>query len=229
MSKIALITGANKGIGYEIAKQLGQKGFTVLLGARDEDKGATAVSKLKTDKIDAELVVLDVSKEESVREAKEWIDTKYGKLDVLINNAGIISQKNLAEVNTEEVKTVMETNFYGPMRMNTFFLPLLKKTKNAKIINMSSGMGALQDLSGGYAAYRLSKAGLNAQTILLANELSGTGIKIFAMCPGWVKTDMGGTSAPRSVEQGADTATWLASTEEGVSGKFYRDRKIINW
>jgi NAD(P)-dependent dehydrogenase (short-subunit alcohol dehydrogenase family) len=118
MSKITLITGGNKGIGYEIAKQLGQKGFTVLLGARDEAKGATAVSKLKTEKIDAELLVLDVSKEESVRQAKEWIETKYGKLEVLINNAGIISRKNLIEAETEEVKTVMETNFYGFQKLD---------------------------------------------------------------------------------------------------------------
>jgi NAD(P)-dependent dehydrogenase (short-subunit alcohol dehydrogenase family) len=229
MSKIALITGANKGIGYEISRQLGLKGFTVLLGARDKSKGEVAIARLKKEGVEAILVSLDVSKEESVREAKEWVETKYGKLDVLINNAGIVSQKGLTETSTEEVKKVMETNFYGPMRMSIIFLPLLKKAKNAKIINMSSGMGALDDLSGGYAAYRLSKAGLNAQTILLSNELTDTGIKVFAMCPGWVKTDMGGASAPRSVEQGADTAVWLATTEEGESGMFYRDRKSINY
>jgi NAD(P)-dependent dehydrogenase (short-subunit alcohol dehydrogenase family) len=229
MSTIALVTGANRGIGYEIAKQLGHKGFTVLLGARDEQKGEIAAARLKAEGVEVQFVLLDITKDESVRQAKEWVEVKYGKLDVLVNNAGIISQKNLMEVETEEVKKVMETNFYGPMRVNTVFLPLLKKSKKAKIINMSSGMGALDDLSGGYAGYRLSKAGLNAQTILLANELSGTGIRVFAMCPGWVKTDMGGASAPRSVEQGADTAVWLASTEEGQTGKFYRDRKVISW
>jgi NAD(P)-dependent dehydrogenase (short-subunit alcohol dehydrogenase family) len=229
MSKIALVTGANRGIGYEIVKQLGYKGFTVLLGARDEQKGETAAARLKAENIDVQFVSLDITKEESVRQAREWLEVKYGKLDVLINNAGIISQKSLTEVETEEVKKIMETNFYGPMRMNSVFLPLLKKASHAKIINMSSGMGALEDLSGGYASYRLSKAGLNAQTILLSNELAGTGVKVFAMCPGWVKTDMGGASAPRSVEQGADTAVWLASTEEAQTGKFYRDRKVINW
>jgi NAD(P)-dependent dehydrogenase (short-subunit alcohol dehydrogenase family) len=229
MSKIALVTGANRGIGYEIAKQLAHKGFTLLLGAREEQKGETAAARLKAEGVEVQFVLLDITKEESVRHAKEWVEVKYGKLDVLVNNAGIISQKNLMEVETEEVKKVMETNFYGPMRMNTIFLPLLKKSKNARIINVSSSVGALNDLSGGYAGYRLSKAGLNAQTILLSNELTGTGIKVFAICPGWVKTDMGGASAPRSVEQGADTAVWLAESEEAVTGKFYRDRKIIIW
>lgn len=179
--------------------------------------------------MDVVLVSLDVTDEENVRRAKEWVEIKYGKLDVLVNNAGIVSQKGLTATSTEGVKKVMETNFYGPMRMSTIFLPLFKKAKNAKIINMSSGMGALEDLAGGYAAYRLSKAGLNAQTILLSNELTDTCIKAFAMCPGWVKTDMGGASAPRSVEQGADTALWLATTEEGESGKFYRDRIMVNY
>jgi NAD(P)-dependent dehydrogenase (short-subunit alcohol dehydrogenase family) len=168
-----------------------------------------------------------VSNEDSVRQAKDWVQEKYGKLDVLVNNAGIISHKGLVEVETEEVKNTMETNFYGPMRMNHYFIPLLKKGSSAKIINISSGMGALDDLHGGYAAYRLSKAGLNAQTILLANELKSTGIKVFAVCPGWVKTDMGGQGASRPVEKGAETPVWLATTEEGLTGKFYRDKKVI--
>lgn len=229
MATIALVTGANKGIGYEVVRQLGKKGFTVLLGARDQQKGEMAVAKLKLEGVEAIFVLLDVTQDDSVRQAKEWVEVKYGKLDVLVNNAGIVSRKGLSEEEIGEMKRVMETNFYGPMRMNSVFLPLLKKAGNARIINVSSGMGALDDLSGGYAAYRLSKAGLNAQTILLANELAGTGIKVFAMCPGWVKTDMGGISAPRSVEKGAETIVWLAESKESISGSFYRDKKQISW
>ena len=135
----------------------------------------------------------------------------------------------LQSVNIEEVKRIMETNFYGPMRMNKTFLPLLKKSDEARIINISSGMGALNSLTGGYAGYRLSKTGLNAQTILLSHELKQTGIKVFSVCPGWVKTDMGGKSAPRPVEKGAETAVWLATEKNPASGKFFRDKKIISW
>jgi NAD(P)-dependent dehydrogenase (short-subunit alcohol dehydrogenase family) len=123
----------------------------------------------------------------------------------------------------------METNYYGPMRMSKAFLPLLQKAENSRIINLSSSMGALNDLFGGYAGYRMSKAGLNAQTIMLSNDLHGDGIKVFAMCPGWVRTDMGGAEAQRTPDQGADTAIWLASSDEAQTGKFYRDRLVISW
>lgn len=229
MNKIALITGANKGIGFEISRQLGKKGFTVLIGARDTKKGTAAADSLKRENIDAVFLPLDVTKRESILEAKQLVEKTYSKLDVLINNAGIIGHKNLSQADSQEMTDVLQTNFHGPLLMNAIFLSLLKKASNARIINLSSGMGAMDDLSGTYGSYRLSKAGLNMQTILLASELASTGIKMMAMCPGWVQTDMGGKSAPRSVEKGAETAVWLAEAAQAESGKFYRDKKIIPW
>jgi NAD(P)-dependent dehydrogenase (short-subunit alcohol dehydrogenase family) len=172
-----------------------------------------------------------VTDSDNVRRAAKYVSKTYGSLDVLVNNAGIIGKhpKSLKEGDVDQAKRIMETNYYGPMRMSAAFIPLLKKSKDARIINVSSGMGALNDLFGSYAAYRLSKAGLNAQTILLSNDLIGDGIKVFAMCPGWVRTEMGGAEAHRSVEQGADTAIWLASAQDAETGKFYRDRAVIPW
>jgi len=129
-----------------------------------------------------------------------------------------------------ETADAMKTNFMGPVRTSKYFMPLLKKSADARIINLSSGMGELSSLqSGGYGAYRLSKTSLNAFTILLASELQQEGIKVFALCPGWVQTDMGGKGATRSVEKGAETAVWLATDKQSLNGKFYRDKKVIDW
>lgn len=229
--KIALVTGGNKGIGLGIAEGLLKEGYRVILGSRNREAGKLAVEYLEDLAEKTDLMLLDVSDDDNVRKAAKYVGKNYDRLDVLINNAGIIgkNKKALKEGDMEEIRLVMETNFYGPMRMSTAFLPLLRKSKDGRIINISSGMGALDDLFGGYAGYRLSKAGLNAQTILLSNDLRGDKIKVFAMCPGWVRTEMGGAEAPRTVEKGAETAIWLASSNEAENGKFYRDKKIIPW
>jgi NAD(P)-dependent dehydrogenase (short-subunit alcohol dehydrogenase family) len=225
--RVALVTGANRGIGLEVCRQLAAQGFEVVLTARDEKKGETAARKL------GGLVsfqVLDVREERTIQDAVEWVRRRFGRLDCLVNNAGISKgSKGIAEADIENIKAIMETNFYGPMRVSRGFLPLLRKSADGRIINVSSEMGTLKDLTGGYAGYRLSKAGLNAQTILLANELKGSSIKVFAMSPGWVRTDMGGRLAPRSVEEGADTVVWLATTNDAQTGKSYCDRQEIPW
>jgi len=174
---------------------------------------------------------LDVSDEDSIKKAFDFIVTAYGKLDVLINNAGIqIGSAGAIDALLENVKQIMETNFYGSWRICQVLAPLLRKSKEGRIINMSSGMGELNSLSaGGYAGYRLSKTSLNALTIMLSHELENDNIKVNAMCPGWVKTDMGGAGAPRTVSQGADTAVWLATEDKIPNGMFFRDRKPINW
>jgi NAD(P)-dependent dehydrogenase (short-subunit alcohol dehydrogenase family) len=137
-------------------------------------------------------------------------------LDILINNAAIgTGTTGAVNADLNEVRQIMETNFYGPWRLSLALLPMLKKSREGRIINLSSGMCALEDLNGGYAGYRLSKAGLNALTILMANELRGTNLKVNAMCPGWVRTDMGGSGAPRPLEKGAETAVWLATIPDG--------------
>lgn len=223
MMKIVLITGGNRGIGLEIGKTLASKGHTVLLGSR----------KIASIPFEHENVIplqLDVTDRDSIGNAVELVKNRFGKLDVLINNAGIgVGSGGSLEADLEDVKTIMETNFYGVWRMSQQFLDLLKNSKEGRIINLSSGMGALDDLVGGYAGYRLSKSALNALTILMANELTGTGIKLNAVCPGWVRTDMGGAGAPGSVQDGADTPVWLTEADDIPHGKFLRNRKVIPW
>lgn len=225
-NKIVLVTGGNRGIGAEICRQLAALGHTVILGSRDLAKGeATA----RTIRGDVHAYQLDMDDEGSMKAVAEALGAEYGRLDVLINNAGVLTNTRGSEVSDAEMKQLFQTNFHGPHALIRILLPLLRKSGQGRIVNLSTGMAALADLKGGSAAYRLSKAALNALTILLANELKPEGILVNAMCPGWVRTDMGGPSAMRSVEQGADTATWLATTGEGVTGRFFRDRKLISW
>jgi len=223
--KIALVTGANRGIGREIAKELSTLGWSVI---------ATARTKAKADQTAREVgngvmgLQLDVTEEDSVKRASEFLTENYPRLDALINNAGVMGNQPMLSFDMNQISSVMDANFLGPVRTAKYFMPLLMKSKDARIINISSGMGELSSLEqGGYAAYRMSKVSLNAFTILLATELKGKSVKVMSMCPGWVKTDMGGAGAPRSVEKGAETAVWLATSEDVVSGKFYRDRKVI--
>jgi len=229
--KVALVTGANRGIGLGIVKGLAKEGFHVLLGSRDLDSGKQALKEMSEFINRVEVLELDVSDHKSIDKAVKWVEDKFGKLNVLVNNAGIIGPKksSLQSINVDELKEVMAVNYYGPIRMNKAFLHLIRMSQEGRIINVSSGMGALDDLVSGYPEYRLSKAGLNSQSILLANELREDGIKVFAMSPGWVRTEMGGQNAPRSVEEGADTAIWLATDKTVETGKFYRDRQVIPW
>jgi NAD(P)-dependent dehydrogenase (short-subunit alcohol dehydrogenase family) len=228
MARIILVTGANRGIGREIARQLAEGGHKVILGIRSEDAGQRTAQEIGHG---AAAIKLDVTSDDSVAAAAQWIEAEYGKLDAVVNNAGIgVGNAGLATPNLDEVRQIMEVNFYGPMRLNAALLPLLRKGDAPSIVNMSSGMGELKDLGlGGYAGYRLSKAGLNAQTLQLAGELSEDGIKVNAMCPGWVKTEMGRNRAPRHVSEGADTAVWLATDPSVPNGKFFRDREVIDW
>lgn len=225
--KIILVTGGNRGIGLAICKQLADMGHKVIMGSRDLAKGKKAAESIKGD---IHVRHLDVTKEVDIKNLAMNFRDHFGKLDVLINNAGLlIGNKGTTEVNIDEVKRIMEANFYGPWRLSQVLLPLLKNSKEGRIINMSSAMGAWDSLTDGYAGYRLSKTSLNALTVQMANELSASGIKVNAMSPGWVRTDMGGEEAPLSVDEGADTATWLATAETIPTGKFFRDRQEISW
>ncbi|MFN3874661.1 MAG: SDR family oxidoreductase [Flavobacteriales bacterium] len=226
-SRIALVTGANRGIGLEIARQLASEGLQVIITGRDDEQVKAAAASIGRG---AEAMRLDVADAASIARLADGFARRHPRLDVLVNNAGIMGRSPATAIDGEEWDRVMATNFSGPVKITSALLPLLRKSSDARIINISSGMGALDDLAGGgYAPYRLSKWALNGFTIQLASELRGTRIRVFSMCPGWVRTGMGGPRAPRSVGQGADTAVWLATAEEPVSGRFYRDRRAIPW
>jgi NAD(P)-dependent dehydrogenase (short-subunit alcohol dehydrogenase family) len=222
LTKVALVTGTSRGIGAEIARQLASDhGFMVFAGARDPD-----------DVEEAEGIVpieLDVTDQAEVDDAQERIGSDVGHLDALVNNAGVYGDPvGAADYDLERAHEVLEVNTFGPWRLIEAFLPLLRRSDAPRIVNVSSGAGQLADMNGGRGAYRVSKAALNALTRTLAWDERG--VKINVMCPGWVRTDMGGSGASRSIEEGADTAVWLATLpDDGPTGGFFRDRKPIPW
>jgi NAD(P)-dependent dehydrogenase (short-subunit alcohol dehydrogenase family) len=221
---VAVVTGANRGIGREIAAELARDhGFLVLAGSRDP----AAVEAHEN----VVAVELDVTEPESVRAALARIEAEPGELDVLINNAGVYGDPDgVAASDLDRVHEVLEVNVFGAWRVIQAFLPLLRQSAHPRIVNVSSRAGQLADMDGGRAGYRVSKAGLNVLTRVLAADESGSRLLVNSMCPGWVRTDMGGSAAPRSVEEGADTAVWLATLpDDGPNNGFFRDRKPIPW
>ena len=233
MKKVALVTGANRGIGQEVARQLSEKGLQVWLGCRDPKKIEGTLQDWRAKGLDVNSLELDVSDEKSIGRAFATLSEKAGRLDVLVNNAGIFPEKN-SESGLESgltlIRAALETNTFGPLLASQHAAKLMKKNKYGRIVNVSSGMGQLSDMNGGHPAYRISKTALNAVTRILADELSGTGILVNSACPGWVKTDMGGPGAERSIPEGADTLVWLATLPEGgPTGGFFRDREPIDW
>lgn len=230
--KVALVTGGNKGIGLEVCRQLAASGIEVVLTARDELRGIQAQKELARDGLMVDFQRLDVTEPSTIRSAISFISEKHGFLNILVNNAGILCGEDGSGINvkTEIVRKVFETNTVGPLQISQLFLPLLKKREGGKIINISSGMGSLNEMGGGYAAYRISKTALNAVTLILSNELKELKISVNAVCPGWVNTDMGGKNAPRSIKQGASGIVRLALLENNIpTGKFLRDGKEIPW
>src|SRR5205809_7713227 len=233
---IALVTGANKGIGFEVVRDLARKGFHVFLGARNEKAGQAAAEKLRTEGVKedyGEITVLkiDVSKPDSIRRAAEEFSRKGDRLDTLVNNAGILldDDKDVLTITPEIFETTLRTNTLGALLVSQAFVPFLKKSDTPRIVNVSSGGGQLADGADGWApAYCISKTALNGVTVQLAAALPKFAVN--SVCPGWVQTDMGGESASRSVEEGADTIVWLASdAPKDLTAKFLRDRKEIPW
>ena len=230
--KIAIVTGGNRGIGFETCRQLSQLGIQVILTSRDDGKGFSAVDSLRAVGLDVEFHKLDVTDSISVTHLKEFIQKNYHKLDILVNNAGIFldSGKSVFDVPLEEIHATLETNFYGPLNLCRTFVPLMRENGYGRIVNVSSSMGSIASMGGRSAAYKISKVALNALTRIMADEVRSEDIKINTMSPGWVRTDMGGLNAPRSLAEGADTIVWLATlSEDGPSGGFFLDRRPTTW
>lgn len=227
---IALVTGANRGIGKQVSIDLAKLGIYVLIGARNPSEAEDTLAAVKAVG-KGEIISLDVSKEQSISEALDTITGSFGKLDILVNNAGIFADPgSFYDTTSEDLHRTLLVNLYGPFRLIQTFLPMMIQNNFGRIVNVSSGMGQLSDMGGGYPAYRISKTSINALTSLSSVEAVGKNIKINSVCPGWVKTDMGGASATRPVEKGAETIVWAATLpDSGPTGKFFRDKKEIGW
>lgn len=227
--RTALVTGANRGIGLEIARQLARAGFQVTGTSRDPEKGEVARLALQEKGLTVSFLALDLQDRQSIAALPDRLPFS-GPLDVLVHNAAVMPDSgDTSRVDLVSMDKTLQTNVLGPLQLSQVLLPRLKRSANARIIHLSSGMGALSSMGSGWAAYRLSKTALNGLTAVMAEDLRPFGIRVFSMCPGWVHTEMGGRNAPRSPAQGADTAVWLATTQEAPSGMFFRDRKVIPW
>ena len=230
--QIALVTGGNRGIGLETCRQLARLGIKVILGSRDLAKGVAAAREMIEAGLPVEARQLDVANVQSIRECMNWVRRDVGRIDILANNAGIMIEEADADPleELEIVRDTMQTNVYGPLLLSRLAIPIMKSRRHGRIVNLSSSMGSLTEMGAGYIAYRLSKAGINVVTRVLAAETEGMGILVNSVDPGWVQTGMGGGAATRTLYKGAETVVWLATIPDGgPSGLFFRDRKPIPW
>ncbi len=232
-TRIALVTGGNRGIGFEVCRQLARHGLSVVLTARDASKGKAAAKGLQDEGLAVEFHRLDVTSCRSIRACVAAVAGRRGRIDVLVNNAGVMIDprgSRFLDSKLDTYRDTLETNLYGPLQLAQAVVPLMKASRYGRIVNVSSGQGQLSEMGAGTPAYRISKTALNALTRIVAAEFHGSNILVNSMCPGWVRTAMGGDGAPRTPEQGADTALWLATLpDDGPTGGFFRDRKPIAW
>ncbi len=234
---IAVVTGASSGLGLETSRQLATQGIKVIITGRDTAKGNAVTNDLLQQGLDVIFHYLDVTDDDSIKKIASFLKNEFGYISILVNNAGVFldsmdanAQGNPGAFKTEldTLRQTMETNVYGPVSLIQELVPLMKA--NGRIVNVSSGMGQLSDMNSGCPGYRLSKTALNAVTRIYADELKDTQIKINSVCPGWVRTNMGGPNAERSVKEGAETIVWLATlSDAGHSGGFFRDKQPIPW
>lgn len=227
--RTALVTGANRGIGLEVARQLALRGMRVLVGARDWDKASQAARTLGAG---AEPLQLDVTMAASIEHARRDVEQRLGSIDVLINNAAILVDENgpFLDLSIEDLRHTFETNLFGAAAVSQAFVPGMIDKGYGRVVNVSSRAGQLSTMNDYAPAYAMSKAALNALTKQLAAATRGSGVLVNSACPGWVRTDMGGRHAPRSLQEGADTIVWLATLpDDGPTGEFFSDRRRIDW
>ncbi|HYB13002.1 MAG TPA: SDR family oxidoreductase [Myxococcota bacterium] len=234
--RIALVTGANRGLGFEASRQLARLGLRVVITARDEAKGREAAHTLANEGLDVLFHALDVTSARSVAAVARFGELEFGGIDVLVNNAGVMldsrspSASGVLPTELGAFERTYDTNVLGPVRLCQALAPGMRARGFGRVVNVSSGLGQLADMRGGWPAYRSSKAALNALTRMLAAELAGTNVLVNSVDPGWVRTDMGGAQADRSTLEGSDTIVWAATLPDGgPSGGFFRDRKPIPW
>lgn len=230
MAKIALITGGNKGIGFAAAHQLAQQGFHVFIAARDATRGQQAVEKLTGESLSAELVRLDVTDADSIHEAAKMVGEKHGVLDVLVNNAAVnLDEGNdVLSISADAFRQTFESNVFGPLQVTQAFWPLLQNSDSPRVVNVSSGLGRLYDMENSMPSYSVSKTALNA----LTRQFAGLGkdkVAVNSICPGWVRTDMGGPNASRTPDQGAAIIVKLATMDNPPTGHYLNDEGEIGW
>jgi len=230
--RVALVTGANRGLGLETSRRLAAEGYRVLMACRDEASGRVAAQSLEGLTERLEVVALDITDRASVDALVDHVETTYGRLDVLVNNAGIMPDRGQSffETGPEVVRRCFETNTLGAFHMCQAFVPMMRAQDFGRVVNVSTGMAQLSSMNGGAVAYRMSKAALHALTRVVHDETRGTYVKVNAVCPGWVQTDLGGQGATRTIEEGVDGIFWLATLRnDGPSGGFFRDCKQLDW
>ena len=228
---VALVTGANRGIGLEVCRQLADRGVTVVLGSRDAGKGERAVAALGTARSTVVPCQLDVTDVGSIERARARVSADFGRLDVLVNNAAVLydTWQHAVDADLAQVRQALETNLFGAWNMVRAFVPLLRRSRHARVVHVSSEAGSLAAMGGGTPAYSLSKAALNALTRMLAAELRDERILVNAVCPGWVATEMGGRGG-RPVAEGATSVVWAATLpDDGPTGGFFRDGRPLPW
>jgi NAD(P)-dependent dehydrogenase (short-subunit alcohol dehydrogenase family) len=227
--RVALVSGGNRGIGLEVCRQLAERGITVVMGSRNPEQGRGAAAGLPDGVV---VHQLDVADTKSVERLARSVEEEFGRLDILVNNAAISNDEGQsgAEADLDRVKEALEANLFGAWRLCEVAIPMMRRVGYGRIVNVSTGLASLEDMGGGSPGYRVSKTALNVLTRILASELRGSGILVNAVNPGWVQTDMGGSGATRTVEEGAEALVWAATLpNNGPNGGFFRDREPVAW
>jgi NAD(P)-dependent dehydrogenase (short-subunit alcohol dehydrogenase family) len=228
--RVAVVSGANRGIGLAVAEGLARRGMTVVAGTRDPEAGQLATEPLRAEGLDVQPHQLDVTDQASVDRLVDWVDARLGRADVLVNNAGIYPGGRAAELDLAVAEAAWQVNALGAWRLAASLVPLMRRGRWGRIVNVSSQAGSLASMTGFMPAYNVSKAALNAVTRVLADDLRGSGILVNAVCPGWVATDMGGRGAPRTPAQGAASVLWAVDLPDGgATGGFFRDGRPLPW